>query len=73
MRPFQKVRTLAMLPNPSAALLGSSHKQQLHADTAGAYTLPPGFEQLAARLCPGRALAQVAHELEDVLALEAMR
>jgi hypothetical protein len=48
-----------MLPTPSAALLVIA---------AGVHPLLAGFKQLAAGLGQGRALVQVADELEDVLA-----
>jgi hypothetical protein len=62
-----------MQPTQSAALLGSWRFRQLHVVATGVYPLLAGFEQPVPSLCQGRALLHIADELEDVLALEAMR
>ena len=65
MRPFQEVSTLAM----PKALLGSWRLRQLHVVAAGVHALLARFKEPAASLRQGRALLQVAHKFEDVLAL----
>ncbi|MGD8905156.1 MAG: hypothetical protein PVI67_16460 [Anaerolineae bacterium] len=73
MRPFHEVRTLAMRPTASAALLGSWRQRQLHIIASGVHPLLPGLKQPVAGLGQGRALVKISDELEDGLAFEAMR
>ena len=51
------------------ALLGSWRLRQLHVVAAGVHALLARFKEPAASLRQGRALLQVAHKFEDVLAL----